>query len=718
MIDPNNKIIYVSGDGSGDFNVIESMKYSAHTVINNAINYVKNHPVYTTVYLKGPFTYYINETINLCSDLELTGDSTACIKLVDSAGWKPFIPMIGPYNVALKNISIHGFEIDGNYAGNYDEKQGKLQVLPNVNKSAGYYNFMHFTYSNNISIYNMYMHDGHNDGLRVSNCENVFFYKNTVVKLGHDGFFCIRSKKCQCYDNIISIRSNSAIRMNDCLDSVIYNNEMWAYSAEWDAGNAGIKIERQYKNEIDVQIYDNKIHDTYGCGILTIKHDNAIPESGKSKVYIHHNMIYGCGLNPNIYTVGGVINCGIHNVIVENNVVDNCYGYGIACMNANDEDDSDTPAAMYIRNNIIMNTQIRKYQPTGTGYGVVNRLKSTHKMYVNNNCVYNNKNGNYINITPVNDINIDPLCVDPEKHDYHLESLAGRWNGTEWVKDTGHSPCIDAGYIESGIGDETSPNGGRINIGLYGGTKYASKSVSEEPDDIPTVVDAPVIDEKLAETPIEEITEPVEEVIEIPAEVVKELKEPVTTTIYPVYNNRLKEKTPDNILKGHTYIDVGSLAGKAYRGLEYFDLSEFDNTTIIKAELLMYWYYPENKKRANDTIVEIYRPAEYVAGYTTWSSKDKTELWNNAGGDWYDKDCISQGRVPFASITFEANKVPTDSYYTFDITELIQKYVNGTYKNTGLFIKAKDEDNNYIAFYNGMMAATNKKLKLNITYEG
>ena len=41
MIDPNNKIIYVSGDGSGDFNVIESMKYSAHTVINNAINYVR-----------------------------------------------------------------------------------------------------------------------------------------------------------------------------------------------------------------------------------------------------------------------------------------------------------------------------------------------------------------------------------------------------------------------------------------------------------------------------------------------------------------------------------------------------------------------------------------------------------------------------------------------------------------------------------------------------
>jgi hypothetical protein len=38
------------------------------------------------------------------------------------------------------------------------------------------------------------------------------------------------------------------------------------------------------------------------------------------------------------------------------------------------------------------------------------------------------------------------------------------------------SPCIDAGDPSEGVGPETLPNGGRINIGVYGGTSEASRS--------------------------------------------------------------------------------------------------------------------------------------------------------------------------------------------------------------------------------------------------
>jgi len=38
------------------------------------------------------------------------------------------------------------------------------------------------------------------------------------------------------------------------------------------------------------------------------------------------------------------------------------------------------------------------------------------------------------------------------------------------------SPCIDAGDPNGSLGDELFPNGGRINIGAYGGTTEASKS--------------------------------------------------------------------------------------------------------------------------------------------------------------------------------------------------------------------------------------------------
>jgi hypothetical protein len=62
--------------------------------------------------------------------------------------------------------------------------------------------------------------------------------------------------------------------------------------------------------------------------------------------------------------------------------------------------------------------------------------------------------------------------------DYHLNSQAGRWDpkSKSWVKDDVTSPCIDAGDPMSPIGYEPFPNGGRINMGAYGGTAEASKS--------------------------------------------------------------------------------------------------------------------------------------------------------------------------------------------------------------------------------------------------
>jgi hypothetical protein len=67
--------------------------------------------------------------------------------------------------------------------------------------------------------------------------------------------------------------------------------------------------------------------------------------------------------------------------------------------------------------------------------------------------------------------------------DYHLKSQAGRWDSASgsWVQDEVTSPCIDAGDPNSPIGNEPFPNGGRINMGAYGGTAQASKSYFGEP---------------------------------------------------------------------------------------------------------------------------------------------------------------------------------------------------------------------------------------------
>lgn len=75
-------------------------------------------------------------------------------------------------------------------------------------------------------------------------------------------------------------------------------------------------------------------------------------------------------------------------------------------------------------------------------------------------------------------VDLDPLFADPENGDYRLKSRAGRWDpiSESWITDGVTSPCIDAGDPSASVGDEPEPNGGRINMGAYGGMGQASKS--------------------------------------------------------------------------------------------------------------------------------------------------------------------------------------------------------------------------------------------------
>ncbi|MGB2806878.1 MAG: right-handed parallel beta-helix repeat-containing protein, partial [Sedimentisphaerales bacterium] len=72
----------------------------------------------------------------------------------------------------------------------------------------------------------------------------------------------------------------------------------------------------------------------------------------------------------------------------------------------------------------------------------------------------------------------DPCFADSSNDDYHLKSLAGRWdaNSQSWIQDDVNSPCIDAGDPNSDWTAELWPHGKRINMGAYGGTPEASMS--------------------------------------------------------------------------------------------------------------------------------------------------------------------------------------------------------------------------------------------------
>lgn len=86
------------------------------------------------------------------------------------------------------------------------------------------------------------------------------------------------------------------------------------------------------------------------------------------------------------------------------------------------------------------------------------------------------------------DVNDPSVVVEPDDPgavwidgDYRLKSEAGRWDpgSDSWVLDDITSLCIDAGDPDSDWKAELWPHGIRANMGAYGGTLQASRSLSD-----------------------------------------------------------------------------------------------------------------------------------------------------------------------------------------------------------------------------------------------
>lgn len=467
-------IVYVSGNGSGDFNCDG---VDDHVQINQALSFVASNPSYTTVYLKGPFRYVINDTLMLSNNIILEGDSTAVLTIIDNNSWPSQKPMISQSKASSGRIIIRGFEIDGNYKGNTHKLRGK-----------GFHNFVHIYYAD-VEIYNMYLHDSHGDGLKVKYSNNVKFHDNRIYKLGHDSLFAIQCQNVEAWNNNVRTMTNSALRAWNSNHIKFYNNEIYT-QYEPDAGGPGIQVQyiREDKAQPmnDIEIYNNNIHDTYGPGIWLIALGKPYTKDEAKNVHIHHNIFARCGTHPSYDWLGGIVTSGFYDTLIENNVFDGNYHAAVAYIyptpprfSGLEPNGTSGKYTTIMRNNIIVNTIKRKYLPEGTGAGVMDYYPETHTFILDNNCLYNNVGGNYVNATSNSTLNANPLFADPTHLDYHLKSKAGRWNGTTWVVDDVHSPCIDAGYPSASYSNEPADNGKRINIGLYGNTQYASKSVRQ-----------------------------------------------------------------------------------------------------------------------------------------------------------------------------------------------------------------------------------------------
>lgn len=511
IINPIPPVIYVAGDGSGNYNCDGK---SDQIEINAALDFVAEHPEFTTVHLKGPNTFWIDEPIYISANTILEGDKDAVVKLVNHARWwKKYKPLIGQkgtvflvrpedQSVTTGNITIRGFELDGNRA-NQSEPAGH-----------GYYRMIQLQNCYNVTINDMYIHHGLADGIIITNPGpimdiNAKFYNNRIHYDGHDGIYVEYGENIEIYNNnITNTRTDAAIRVQNCNHVKIYNNIAGNAVDRRISGVAAVHVENRGDVPVnDIEIYNNFFYGNqnwHSIWLERVKKGCPADLNTHTGVYIHNNVI-------SQYKLAGIGIYGFNNTRIENNIIEiSTEGAGIAFYRGDPVNTSSSGFITYVKNNIIIRNAT---------YGIDNQAPDIHTFVSNYNCIYGNIRGNYNNVMSKTDIYTDPLLpckyelydnryynatsyyifspiwinADDEndaenpvcKTDlgankvwqiYHLKSQSGRWYNNQWVKDSVTSPCIDAGDPTSDYSNEPIPNGGRINIGAFGNTSTASKS--------------------------------------------------------------------------------------------------------------------------------------------------------------------------------------------------------------------------------------------------
>ena len=513
IIDERPPVIYVTSDGSGNFNC-DGIKDQIE--INTALDFVADNDEYTSVYLKGPSIFLIDQPIYISANTILEGDENAVVKLVDNAKWKKrYKPLIGQkgtkfivrledQSVTTGDITIRGFELNGNRV-NQSEPAGN-----------SYYRMIQLQNCYNITINDMYIHNGLADGILlefgVGEAENTYninskFYNNRIHNDGHDGIYIGQAVNFEIYNNIITnTRTDASIRAQNCNNFKIYNNIAGNAPDRRISGVSAVHI-MNFGNvpADDIEIYNNFFYGNqnwHGIWLEQLSNGGGGSIDTHTGVYIHHNVI-------SQYRLAGIGIYGFNNTRIENNLIEiSVEDAGITFYEGDPINTSLSGFQTFVKNNIIVKNNT---------FGIDNKQVAIHTFVSEYNCINGNSTGNYNNVTSTTDIYSDPLLAcEYEFHDryynatsynilspiwwnvmnqedtdpiwrtdlgaieawniYHLKSETGRWNGTQWINDSNTSPCIDAGDPTSDYSNEPTSNGNRVNIGAFGNTSEASKT--------------------------------------------------------------------------------------------------------------------------------------------------------------------------------------------------------------------------------------------------
>ncbi len=415
------------------------------------------------------------------SNVTLWGTHDSEIRLLDSTEFTDLIPKGQRYFSApalfsmnekweghppLENITFKGFKITSTYT-----------------KHRG--NLFHPCQVNNLTI----------EGLKDLSFAGHFITTNGI-RDSRARSYMTRSEGMRIIGNTIQHSRITSICARNAVAA--YNTLTGRYRSSWglifEAGNNNVSIHHNYLDNTgvngNIQIESSGAHVfnnickgsqsgiwMRGCGSCNVRIENNIVTGAKingiglrqqkhwKNVRIRNNVVYNCpgyGIYGTEYGYG-MTEWRRGDATIINNVIYNCGKGGIAIERAKKWTAVYT---FHVRNNIIANNK---------GYGL-----DFDKGSSNYNNVFNNAKGNYNSVSPgAGDISVRPIFADPANGNFHLKSKAGRWDpkAKKWVKDSASSPCIDAGDPKVDFSKEPAPNGGRLNMGAYGNTKEASRSL-------------------------------------------------------------------------------------------------------------------------------------------------------------------------------------------------------------------------------------------------
>jgi hypothetical protein len=268
-------VVTVAGDGSGDYNCDGR---SDDVQINQALEFAAENPG-TTVYLKGPFTYDISDSLQIGSNTILEGDSGTKIKLADGLSvWGGRESNIAEKKAMLMirggsatDVTIRGIIVDGSQSDYYS----------NVRLGTSCYNMATIVNCNGLTIEDVTFQNGCNDAMLISQSSNIVIDTVIVNKCGHDGVYAyhvngITVKNCKFIN-----RTNSSVRFDSVTNGIMKDNDCTTSGG----GYAGLELQGTLSN---IEASGNYFHDLPAPAVVRLN-------TRETNVDTDNNRIENCG---------------------------------------------------------------------------------------------------------------------------------------------------------------------------------------------------------------------------------------------------------------------------------------------------------------------------------------------------------------------------------------------------------------------------------------